>query len=100
MGQWTGVWSGDEQHGFVSNGVSTTDLDSLHRDPVLVASATVEKQGLVLQRGGSDFRLAVDRELSALYQDGDMARIFRSAMPGIEPGVAQTMLFVLAPEVF
>jgi len=61
---------------------------------------TVEKHGLVLQRGDSDLRLAVDRELSALYQNGDMARIFRNAMPGIEPGVALKMLFVLAPEVF
>ena len=29
---WTGVWSGDEQHGFVSNSVSTAILCSLHRD--------------------------------------------------------------------
>ncbi|WP_296755497.1 amino acid ABC transporter substrate-binding protein [Thioalkalivibrio sp.] len=61
---------------------------------------TVEKHGLVLQRGDSDFRLAVDRALSAMYQDGEMARIFRAGMPGIEPGVALKMLFILAPEVF
>lgn len=61
---------------------------------------TVEKHGLVLPRGDSDFRLAVDRELSVLYQSGDMARIFQSTMPGVEPGVALKMLFILAPEVF
>jgi polar amino acid transport system substrate-binding protein len=61
---------------------------------------TVEKHGLVLPRGDSDFRLAVDRELSVLYQNGEMARIFKSTMPGIEPGVALQMLFLLAPEVF
>jgi len=61
---------------------------------------TVEKHGLVLQRGDSDFRLAVDRGLSALYQDGEMARIFRTTMPDIEAGAALRMLFILAPEVF
>ena len=60
----------------------------------------VEKHGLVLRRGDSDFRLAVDRELSGLYEEGEMARIFREAMPDIEPGVALKMLFRLAPELF
>jgi polar amino acid transport system substrate-binding protein len=61
---------------------------------------TVEKHGLVLRRGDSDFRLAVDRELSGLYEEGEMTRIFREAMPDIEPGVALKMLFRLAPELF
>jgi polar amino acid transport system substrate-binding protein len=59
---------------------------------------TVEKHGLAMQRGDTAFRLAVDRELSALYREGEMVRIFQTAMPGVEPGVAMQMLFRLAPE--
>lgn len=59
---------------------------------------TVEKHGLAMQRGDTEFRLAVDRELSALYRDGEMVRIFQASMPGVEPGVALQMLFRLAPE--
>ena len=59
---------------------------------------TVEKHGLAMQRGDTEFRLAVDRELSALYREGEMVRIFQAAMPGVEPGVALQMLFRLAPE--
>jgi polar amino acid transport system substrate-binding protein/glutamate/aspartate transport system substrate-binding protein len=59
---------------------------------------TVEKHGLAMQRGDTEFRLAVDRALSALYREGEMVRIFNTAMPGVEPGVALQMLFRLAPE--
>lgn len=59
---------------------------------------TVEKHGLAMQRGDTEFRLAVDRALSAMYREGDMARIFNTTMPGVEPGVALQMLFRLAPE--
>jgi polar amino acid transport system substrate-binding protein len=59
---------------------------------------TVEKQGLALQKGDSDFRLAVDRALSALYANGTMLETFRDAFPGAEPGLALRALFLVAPE--
>jgi polar amino acid transport system substrate-binding protein len=59
---------------------------------------TIEKQGLALRRGDADFRLAVDRALSALYANGTMAETFRSAFPGAEPGLALQALFLVAPE--
>lgn len=59
---------------------------------------TVEKQGLALARGDADFRLAVDRAISALFVDGQMARFFSEALPGATPGPALEALFLLAPE--
>jgi polar amino acid transport system substrate-binding protein/glutamate/aspartate transport system substrate-binding protein len=59
---------------------------------------TMEKQGLALARGDADFRLAVDRALSTLYDSGRMAEISRAALPGAQPGPALQALFQLAPE--
>jgi polar amino acid transport system substrate-binding protein/glutamate/aspartate transport system substrate-binding protein len=59
---------------------------------------TMEKQGLALARGDADFRLAVDRALSTLYDSGRMVEIFRAALPGAQPGPALQALFLLAPE--
>ena len=55
---------------------------------VLNEILTVEKQGLAMARGDTDFRLAVDAALSELYQDGTMRAIFAEKLPNIEPGLA------------
>jgi polar amino acid transport system substrate-binding protein len=59
---------------------------------------TIEKQGLALRRGDADFRLAVDRAISALYANGTMRETFQSAFPGAEPGLGLKALFLVAPE--
>jgi polar amino acid transport system substrate-binding protein/glutamate/aspartate transport system substrate-binding protein len=59
---------------------------------------TVEKQGLALPRGDSEFRLAVDRAVSELYASGRMAAFFEESFPGATPGVALRALFLLGPE--
>ena len=59
---------------------------------------TVEKHGLALPRGDSDFRLAVDRAVSELYASGRMAAFFEEAFPGATPGVALRALFLLGPD--
>lgn len=58
---------------------------------------TVEKQGLALARGDSDFRLVVDAALSDLYASGQMRAIFEAAVPGAEPGMALQAMYVIAP---
>ena len=59
---------------------------------------TVEKQGLALPRGDSDFRLEVDRAVSAIYATGRMREIFEANLPGATPGAALQALFLIAPE--
>ncbi len=59
---------------------------------------TVEKQGLALPRGDTDFRLAVDRAISGLYTSGQMVAFFKEAFPGATPGVALRALFLLGPD--
>jgi polar amino acid transport system substrate-binding protein/glutamate/aspartate transport system substrate-binding protein len=59
---------------------------------------TVEKQGLAMARGDTEFRLAVDRSLSGLYASGRMEEIFVAALPGVEPGLALQALFLIAPD--
>ncbi|HRW16177.1 amino acid ABC transporter substrate-binding protein [Amaricoccus sp.] len=59
---------------------------------------TVEKQGLALTRGDSDFRLAVDRAISDLFLSGRMADFFRESFPGAQPGLALEALFLLGPD--
>ena len=59
---------------------------------------TIEKQGLALARGDSDFRLAVDRAVSDLYVSGKMTEFFKAAFPGASPGVALRALFLLGPD--
>ncbi len=58
---------------------------------------TIEKHGLALQRGDSEFRLLVDRILSELYASGAMEEIFVTALPGAEPGDALRALHLIAP---
>ncbi|MGV6804145.1 MAG: amino acid ABC transporter substrate-binding protein [Ruegeria sp.] len=58
---------------------------------------TIEKQGLALTKGDSDFRLLIDDILSQLYAQGVMEEIFHAALPGIEPSEALKALYVIAP---
>jgi polar amino acid transport system substrate-binding protein/glutamate/aspartate transport system substrate-binding protein len=59
---------------------------------------TVEKHGLALPRGDTDFRLSVDRAVSELYHSGKIVEFFRTAFPGATPGLALQALFLLGPE--
>lgn len=58
---------------------------------------TVEKHGLALKRGDSDFRLLVDTGLSKMYDRGDMKRAFEKVLPGAKPGVALQALYLIGP---
>ena len=58
---------------------------------------TVEKHGLALRRGDSDFRLLVDTGLSRLYAAGRMQEAFKRALPGANPGVGLRAMYMLAP---
>jgi polar amino acid transport system substrate-binding protein/glutamate/aspartate transport system substrate-binding protein len=75
-------------------------LSSPERETLALSDNTlsVEKHALALARGDTDFRLAVDRAISALYTEGEMIRAFEAALPGIEPGIAIRALFLIAPE--
>ena len=53
---------------------------------------TVEKQGLALLRGDDDFRLEVDRAVSAIYATGRMREIFEANLPGATPAPASGAL--------
>ncbi len=69
------------------------DSDFMVMDRLL----TMEKQGLAMQRGDTEFRFMVDGALSGMYAGGLMDRIFRESMPGVEPGQAMRWLFLLGP---
>lgn len=58
---------------------------------------TLEKHGLVMARGDTEFRLMVDRLLSQMFYRGDMQRTFQQIMPGVQPGDALQALFALSP---
>lgn len=58
---------------------------------------SIEKHGLALARGDTDFRLMVDRILSELYKNGTMEKIFTAAMPGASAGNALRALHLIAP---
>ena len=60
---------------------------------------TLEKQGLALARGDTDFRLLVDTAISKMYANGDMARIFQNEIPGGQPGMALQAMYLIAPTV-
>ena len=60
---------------------------------------TIEKQGLALARGDTEFRLVVDRALSQLYANGEMQRIFQKAFPNVNPGIAMEAMYLIAPTV-
>ncbi|MGH6620712.1 MAG: amino acid ABC transporter substrate-binding protein, partial [Alphaproteobacteria bacterium] len=47
---------------------------------------TYEPYALALQKGDTEFRLAVDRALSRIYRSGEIATVFTAAFgPGAEP---------------
>lgn len=60
---------------------------------------TIEKQGLALARGDSDFRLLVDRAISQMFTDGTMEELFQRALPGANPGVAIKAMHLLSPTI-
>jgi polar amino acid transport system substrate-binding protein/glutamate/aspartate transport system substrate-binding protein len=64
---------------------------------VLSNVLTVEPQALALPRGDSAFRLEVDRALSRMYREGEIARIFEAAFSPATMGDAMRALTVLAP---
>ncbi|MEM1351855.1 MAG: amino acid ABC transporter substrate-binding protein [Pseudomonadota bacterium] len=64
---------------------------------VLPEIMTVEKHGLALARGDTEFRLAVDRGLAALHRDGVVREIFEQTVPGAQPGFGLEAMFLLAP---
>lgn len=64
---------------------------------VLERILTVEKQGLALRRGDEDFRLAVDRGLSMLFQGGAVREIFNESIPGAQTGLGLEAMFLLSP---
>lgn len=58
---------------------------------------SIEKHGLAMVRGDTDFRLLVDSALSRMYADGTMSDIFRAALPGVEPGRAIKAMVLTSP---
>jgi polar amino acid transport system substrate-binding protein/glutamate/aspartate transport system substrate-binding protein len=58
---------------------------------------TIEKQGLALARGDSDFRLLVDGVLSSLYANGKLRETLESTIPGLEAGQGLNAMFIIAP---
>ena len=60
---------------------------------------TVEKHGLAMTRGDSDFRLLVDGLLAELFLSGQMQEFFRLALPGAEPGKALQAMYVTSPTI-
>lgn len=58
---------------------------------------TVEKQGLALARGDSDFRLLIDRIISKMYETGAMKRVYQQSLPGLQPGMAMRALHLMSP---
>lgn len=58
---------------------------------------TIEKQGLALARGDSDFRLLVDTVLAEMFEGGTVETVFRQTMPGVTPGIALQAMFLLSP---
>lgn len=58
---------------------------------------TLEKQGLALAKGDSDFRLLVDTALSEMFSDGTIQKYFSEAFPGAEPGQGTQSMYLLSP---
>lgn len=58
---------------------------------------SMEKQGLAMLRGDTDFRFMVDGALSGMYGAGIMERIFKDTLVGIQPGQAMQWLYRLGP---
>lgn len=66
---------------------------------VLEQILTVEKHGLALPKGDTDFRLAVDRGLSELFQSGEIREIFEANITGATPGLALEAMFLISPTI-
>ncbi len=75
---------------------ASPDLGNFRVSPEIL---TVEKQGLAMARGDSDFRLLVDTILSDIFLSGRIREIFQIALPGAEPGKALQAMFVTSPTV-
>lgn len=58
---------------------------------------TVEKHGLAMRRGDTDFRLAVDAGLSVLFENGAIEQVYRDTITGAKPGFGMQALFLLSP---
>ena len=58
---------------------------------------TVEKHGLAMRRGDTDFRLAVDTGLSVLFEQGAVAEVYERTIPAARPGFALEAMFLLSP---
>ncbi|ABG30859.1 amino acid ABC transporter substrate-binding protein [Roseobacter denitrificans] len=58
---------------------------------------TVEKQGLAMARGDTEFRLVVDRGLSELFTEGTMEQAFARALPNVKPGLGLQAMYLLSP---
>jgi polar amino acid transport system substrate-binding protein/glutamate/aspartate transport system substrate-binding protein len=58
---------------------------------------SVEPYALAMRRGDEDFRLAVDRQLSAIYRSGQIARIFGATFgPSVRPSPTLLGLYATA----
>ena len=58
---------------------------------------SVEPYALAMRRGDEDFRLAVDRQLSAIYRSGQIARIFGATFgPSVRPSPTLLTLYATA----
>ncbi|MEO9574847.1 MAG: amino acid ABC transporter substrate-binding protein [Lentilitoribacter sp.] len=57
---------------------------------------TIEKHGLAMRRGDSDFRLVVDTGLSALFAEGGVSDAFGNSI-GATPGFALEAMYLLSP---
>ncbi|MFY0659545.1 MAG: amino acid ABC transporter substrate-binding protein [Shimia sp.] len=79
--------------------LATLWLNSPKRDTIKVSNnlLTVEKHGLAMARGDTDFRLLIDRLLSAMYAVGAMQGIFQQTLPGVQPGDIHIAVFTMAP---
>ena len=73
---------------------SRDDADSFK---VFEQLLTVEKHGLAMRRGDSDFRLAVDAGLSEMFAQGAFAETFNKTIRGARPGFALEAMFLLSP---
>ncbi|MCP4205857.1 MAG: amino acid ABC transporter substrate-binding protein [Shimia sp.] len=74
-------------------------LNSPQRENLKIGNdlLTIEKHGLAMARGDTEFRLLVDSLLSSMYARGVMQAIFEKALPGVQPGDIHRAVFTMAP---
>ncbi|MEP2028696.1 MAG: amino acid ABC transporter substrate-binding protein [Paracoccaceae bacterium] len=58
---------------------------------------TLEKQGLALAKGDSDFRLLIDAGLAEMFAKGTIQKHFSEAFPGAKPGQGTQAMYLLSP---